>query len=751
MKMTKKDDRFLEACQKSDWETLEKSLDAGISFDGVEGVAAFARPLGSALLCKQWKVAHWLLDQGADPVLGASELDDPIEQLEKDRDGEIRRLIQRMLVGLEDQSGVDFEKLLGKAFYKACEHGHLAIAQQIFRMWKDPSKVKFRHSPVGWAAINGHCQTVAWLCQNGFDHLCQHEDRVPPAVYAILGRSAESLRALLDNGESPHRTALAHQLRMIRVEYLDDLPSNKQHEIFHEGGLLHFAVISGDVICVNVLLDAGADPAKRDSEGRTALMLAKLGGKSRQAVAERLALVTDDEPLEPNVMFRQGVLQDDVAAVREALAGGVDRDQPIQSEYGNDSRAMTIAARQGSISMLQTLVEGGVDLEQLDCDSSQRVTRDGASFLIEEMGLDGLKSMPMSLGQTPLLCAAADGRIEAMQWLIERGAALDASNWLGMNALHVASLNNQVEAIDWLLGNGFGIDDTAINQLTALHIAAVGNSRQAVLQLLELGADPTARNASRETPYDMAKDHGKPATYRALEGVTPKEARKRRRKPQAPTWTFDAGKRKEYLTAARQRCGKAAVKLSAAKFQTQLRKRGESPEFQTAVTDLGERLGAKVNPWSDELPSVHELTGGRLLNGKLTEGRLSKLQKTVQTEKVFVVRQLRSDDGSRLFAVAAGDAFEAIAAMRLNGANHGISTKELLAWLMSLAERYPFELVALDTDGLQIRFDAPVSDVSATTDELMMICPPEDFEERALKSLKKQLRNKRPKVTLWWH
>ncbi len=744
MKISKKDDDFLYACQQGDFETLEKLLQAGMAVDGVEGAPSYARPLASALLCHQWEVAHWLLDRGADVATGMREMDDPIEHLSQDKEGRIGQLVNRMLDDLEGRDDLDFEKLLGKSFYKACEFGALAVAQRIFRLWKDPSQVEFRHSPVGWAAINGHHQTVAWLCENGYDHQYHRDEELPPAVYAILGCSAKSLRVLLQQGESSNRTAPAHAFRMIRVDHLNQLPVNDCHEIFQQGTLLHFAAISGDVECVEVLLAAGADPARRDSEGRTAAVLAKLGGPATKAVADRLSDVSEDEPPEANVAFRQGVVQNEVETVRDALSRGADGGQPIRSDFGNESRAMTIAARRGDVALLEALVGSGIDLEQLDCDAKQTATRDTASFVIEEIGLDYLKTLT-ALGRTPFLCAAQGGQIEALEWLDERGADRDVRDNYGMNALHVAALSNQPETIDWLIHHGFGIEDLAIEKLTPLHIAAAANSRHAVLKLLELGADPTARNANRETPYDMAKDSGKPATYRALEDVTPQEVRKRRRKTKKPAWTYDQAKQENYLSAAQQKFGKDASRLASAKFARRLKLRSESETLQGVIAKLGKHFDCEPKQHWEDLPYVYQFSVP-----KLTVGTLLKLQERFQREQIFLVRRLRSSEQVDLHAIAGNDPFEAMAALRLAGDSFGLSTKQLIGWLMSLADRHPFRLLALDPNGVQIRLNQSPSDARTLLDELMMICPPEDFEERVYKSLQKQLRNKRPKLEFWW-
>ncbi len=60
------------------------------------------------------------------------------------------------------------------------------------------------------------------------------------------------------------------------------------------------------------------------------------------------------------------------------------------------------------------------------------------------------------VGRTPLACAASTGQIEAMSFLLRRGAAIDA--WCpirkGVTALHEACFCEQRGAADWLWRRG---------------------------------------------------------------------------------------------------------------------------------------------------------------------------------------------------------------------------------------------------------------------------------------------------------
>lgn len=71
----------------------------------------------------------------------------------------------------------------------------------------------------------------------------------------------------------------------------------------------------------------------------------------------------------------------------------------------------------------------------------------------------------------PLHIAARDGDIEALTTLLEQGIDINKKDLHGITALHVAALFNQPEAVKLLIENGANIDSTGYEDHTALHFA----------------------------------------------------------------------------------------------------------------------------------------------------------------------------------------------------------------------------------------------------------------------------------------
>jgi len=122
---------------------------------------------------------------------------------------------------------------------------------------------------------------------------------------------------------------------------------------------------------------------------------------------------------------------------------------------------------------------------------------------------------PQEILDEALGWAARNGRISAMAWLLERGAAIDSEPYNG-TALHWAIAREKIEAAAWLLDHGADINRAAnlggARGATPLHVAAAwrGSERGARL-LLERGADRTAKDAQYgSTPEGWARHFNHP-------------------------------------------------------------------------------------------------------------------------------------------------------------------------------------------------------------------------------------------------
>src|SRR5690606_27397182 len=110
--------------------------------------------------------------------------------------------------------------------------------------------------------------------------------------------------------------------------------------------------------------------------------------------------------------------------------------------------------------------------------------------------------------------AGKSGRTEVMPLLVARGARVDADPYRGTPLLWAAA-NGRVEAARWLLEHGADVNQRASfggashgEGATALHLAAQHDHVEVIDALLARGADPTIRDALYDsTPVGWA-EHG---------------------------------------------------------------------------------------------------------------------------------------------------------------------------------------------------------------------------------------------------
>ncbi|GMU93072.1 MAG: hypothetical protein AMXMBFR4_21300 [Candidatus Hydrogenedentota bacterium] len=111
------------------------------------------------------------------------------------------------------------------------------------------------------------------------------------------------------------------------------------------------------------------------------------------------------------------------------------------------------------------------------------------------------------LEKTPLHQAITSGNDELIQFLIERGADVNARDKTGLTPLHVAAWWMATRRARQLLDLGADIHAVDVFGDTPLHTAAMHDRAAMCRFLIEQGADPDARNREGLRPIDLAIKH----------------------------------------------------------------------------------------------------------------------------------------------------------------------------------------------------------------------------------------------------
>jgi len=129
----------------------------------------------------------------------------------------------------------------------------------------------------------------------------------------------------------------------------------------------------------------------------------------------------------------------------------------------------------------------------------------------------GLVNAPGHKGKTPLHCAVHYQRRDIMEFLVERGADLDAADITGMTPLHEAAARGFREEAAWLLDQGAVLEPRDTFGDTPVHTAAAYGQGAVLELLIARGADIRARNKQRLTPLEVARKYRHDRGVRYLE------------------------------------------------------------------------------------------------------------------------------------------------------------------------------------------------------------------------------------------
>ena len=309
----------------------------------------------------------------------------------------------------------------------------------------------------------------------------------------------EAARLLLDAGADPDRTASdgptplmmaagdGHpevvRLLLARGAAVDAAHPNVGCTAFH------FACFGNQAACAEALARAGCDVGLKDSDGKTGRELAEAEGHAavvarlRAVVAEQLraAQAVGPGPGEPELAADDVVVGDggpadclleaaqegDGAAVARLLAAGADPNALVtrRTPLGEVVRVtpLVAAAARGRVEVAMLLLEGGAD--------PSRANSDGNG--------------------TPLMVAAQSGHLELLRLLLARGAAVDAAHPVGGGtAFHAACFKNQAECAEALVRAGCDVCIKTMEGCTGQQLAEAQGSREAARRLRALAHQP---------------------------------------------------------------------------------------------------------------------------------------------------------------------------------------------------------------------------------------------------------------------
>ena len=292
----------------------------------------------------------------------------------------------------------------------AAREGHVASVRALLEGGADPSAKEKNggQTALMWATAGGHSDVTEELVRHEADINARSKSGSTALMFAARG-DLESARTLLNAGADPNLA----------------IPD-------WGGTALIIASTMGQTAIVEALLDKGADPNYRDGNSFTALHAAvrdSNDGEDREQRARAVATVKVllAHSADPNARLHQ-----EKPTVRT----------PDEIEL-EGATPLALAAEVNNLDAIKALVEGGAD-----------------------------PNIPTAKGTTPLILSAGAGTdvqrarsideraiaVETAKYLVAHGADVNAVGQFGWTALHAASYQGLNDDIEFLVSKGAKID-----------------------------------------------------------------------------------------------------------------------------------------------------------------------------------------------------------------------------------------------------------------------------------------------------
>lgn len=300
----------------------------------------------------------------------------------------------------------------------ACLYGHADVVKELLAAGANVAADQDGQTPLMLAAGQGHTAVVETLIAAGADIAAKDKDGLTALMAAASANRADTVRALIARGANVNA------------------PNP-------EGSTaLMAAAFGGHLEAVQALLAAQADVNAKDKNGRTALMAASLGGS---------------------------------APVAKAL---LDRKADLMAEDVGGGTSLIYAAANGHADFVELLQKAGLS-KGTDMALSFAV-RGCHAEVFKRLAAGGGNIHARLEGQPTLLLAAAANCGEILDFLIAKGADVNATDDEGTTALMTAGGEGFVPIVQTLLDHGADLEVTNKQQQNAWLIAAMRNQRDVI-------------------------------------------------------------------------------------------------------------------------------------------------------------------------------------------------------------------------------------------------------------------------------
>lgn len=400
----------------------------------------------------------------------------------------------------------------------ACRHGHTEVVQYLLDHGAD---VNESPEPFEWAADNDHLEVVKLLVTRGADvnqndgaalkFACYH-GHVETARYLLEHNSITS--ALDSGGETLLMVAIENTHLEIAKLLLDfGVDINRQD---NDGKTaLFIACKQTNAAAVSLLLEHKADPNIRTLMEESPLFLCI---ENNNAEIARLLLDNGAAAAVDQRIFDQDKVEIKYSPLSDASAQGSLRAVELLLRNGADVNAKDIfgntplmaAAENGHTHIAEFLIKKGANVTEKNSCGGTALTAavDNGTIELFELLIKNGASKVDGFRSSIFIEAAFYGHVPLLAWLLKDGSNIHEKDSRGSTALIEAS--KYIDAMKFLIQNGALVNAQTNSGNSALHEVAscttihMTETIEIIRVLIANGADATLVNHLGQTPFDTA-------------------------------------------------------------------------------------------------------------------------------------------------------------------------------------------------------------------------------------------------------
>ena len=359
-------------------------------------------------------------------------------------------------------------------------------------------------TPLMNAALNGNVQAVKSMIKRGADpsltdnkgwntlhHAASGGDT---DIISLIHTHLPNIESKTGEGDTPLMVA-ALCGKLHAVKWFLEKGATVACESNRGWNTLHCAAQGGDTDIISLIHTHLPNIDSKTGQGETPLMLAAFTGELHAVkwFLEKGATVACEDKRGWNMLHfaAESGDTDIISLIHTHLPN-------IESKTGEGYTPLMVAAFTGELHAVKWFLKKGVTVaceDKRGWNTLHHAASGGDTDIISliHTHLPNIESKTDE-GYTPLMVAAFTGKLHAVKWFLEKGAAIACEDKRGWSPLHHAAKGGDPDSIDLILTHLPDVDSKTADGETPLIIAVRLNKLQGVKCLLERGANPLAED-----------------------------------------------------------------------------------------------------------------------------------------------------------------------------------------------------------------------------------------------------------------